>query len=75
MEAKLDEMPASHPLMETQIQRFRLGQNEASLKYDTMEIIIKSPDSGLAILMFLNPANSEWVNSESMTVGCTAEEM
>lgn len=40
-----------------------------------MEIWVKSPDEGIIILAFLNPANSNWVKSNQITVGCTADEM
>jgi len=73
VEMKPEVMPASHPLMETQILRFSLSQS--GLKYDTMEIKVKKPDEGLFVLMFLNPTNSEWVKSGSIKAGCTADEM
>lgn len=70
MEARLDVMPATHPLMETQIQRFSLSQSE--ILYDTMKIVVYSPDGGLFVLMFLHPTKGTWIKSETITAGADA---
>ena len=40
-----------------------------------MEIRVSNVDQGIFTLMFLNPSNNKWVKSESLTSGCTADEM
>lgn len=59
LEAKLDVMPAGHPLSETQMQRFSLSQTD--ILYDTMKITVTDPDSGTFNLMFLHPDDGSWV--------------
>ena len=70
MEVKPDEMPASHPLFETQVQRFSLSQTD--ILFDTMQITVQNPDEGLYILMFLHPTTAAFISSEAITSGADA---
>ena len=74
MEIDTDDMPPEgHPFLETQVNRFSVGQTD--LLRDTLEIRVTDPDGGTFALAFLVPHNDDiWASSE-ITAGCTADEM
>lgn len=73
MEVKSDALPASHPQFQPQLQRFSISQS--NIVFDTMEILVQQPDSGIFVLMYMRPDNNEWVQSGQITSGCSASEM